>query len=400
MLHIQDEYRRTRAHLSRPRWAPILWTFLLTVPTPGFGQQIIPLLSCVTYQSATNTLQAYFGYASSATTTVHLDVGQQNFFFPGISFRGQPTDFEPGVHDRVFMTSFQISASQPQVTWFLGGTAAIARSEVLRTCDRPRFRGPWTLGGSYDWGELVSHDGWLWAAEGGVPPQSRPAPGTSGLWELWPLGQIGPTGPAGPQGPEGPAGAMGPAGPLGPAGMPGAPGPAGLAGTPGPAGPSGETGSTGPPGLTGAIGPAGPTGANGPAGPQGLQGAQGPQGLQGVAGPDGPPGLAGGPGPQGPTGPPGTPGSPCAVPGPMGPLQAIVAGRAVSFTWGAANAAVDYVAEVGSASGLADLLVTSVVGTGAVTTGPPGRYFVRLWPRNACGVGRASNEVVVSLPAS
>jgi hypothetical protein len=78
-------------------------------------------------------------------------------------------------------------------------------------------------------------------------------------------------------------------------------------------------------------------------------------------------------------------------------LQATTSGRVVRFAWGAADGAVDYVAEVGSASGLSDLLVTSVSGTRVTTTGPPGTYYVRLWPRNACGLGRASNEVVVRL---
>lgn len=81
----------------------------------------------------------------------------------------------------------------------------------------------------------------------------------------------------------------------------------------------------------------------------------------------------------------------------MGILQAAVAGRVVQLSWGAADGAADYVIEVGSASGLSDLLVTSVTGTRLTTTGPAGDYYVRFWPRNECGLGRASNEVVVRL---
>jgi hypothetical protein len=35
---------------------------------------------------------AVFGYVSSFTTAVHIDVG------PGVLFRSQPTDFLPGAH--------------------------------------------------------------------------------------------------------------------------------------------------------------------------------------------------------------------------------------------------------------------------------------------------------------
>jgi hypothetical protein len=67
------------------------------------------------------------------------------------------------------------------------------------------------------------------------------------------------------------------------------------------------------------------------------------------------------------------------------------------MSWGAAQGVADYHIEVGSASGLSDLLVTSTTGTRLTTTGPPGNYYVRFWPRNECGLGRASNEVVVRL---
>ena len=79
----------------------------------------------------------------------------------------------------------------------------------------------------------------------------------------------------------------------------------------------------------------------------------------------------------------------------MGELRASVDGRIVGFEWDPAAGASDYVVEVGSASGLANLLVVPITGIRAVTPAPPGTYFVRLRGRNACGVGSASNEVVV-----
>lgn len=81
----------------------------------------------------------------------------------------------------------------------------------------------------------------------------------------------------------------------------------------------------------------------------------------------------------------------------MGTLRATVLGRNVLLEWGPANAAVDYLIEVGSQSGLSDLLVTSLTGSRILTSAPRDTYFVRLWPRNECGLGRASNEIVVQV---
>lgn len=85
----------------------------------------------------------------------------------------------------------------------------------------------------------------------------------------------------------------------------------------------------------------------------------------------------------------------CVPPGPMGPLSASVSGNLVTFAWGASAGATHYIGEVGSAPGLANLLVGAVGGTSVVAAAPPGTYFVRLRPRNACGTGSVSNEVTV-----
>ncbi len=66
--------------------------------------------------------------------------------------------------------------------------------------------------------------------------------------------------------------------------------------------------------------------------------------------------------------------------------------------WGAAFGASGYVVEAGSGPGLANLAVLNV---GArldyQTPAPPGIYFVRVRGRNDCGVGPASNEVIVQV---
>lgn len=66
--------------------------------------------------------------------------------------------------------------------------------------------------------------------------------------------------------------------------------------------------------------------------------------------------------------------------------------------WGAAFGASGYVVEAGSGPGLANVAVLNV---GArldyQTPAPPGIYFVRVRGRNDCGVGPASNEVIVQV---
>ncbi len=301
------------------------------LPARADAQQIVPVLNCVTFNTSTNTLTGFLGYASSYPGPVIRQVGDDNFFFPGVPDRGQPTEFLPGVHDRVFIVSFQVSVSMPALSWFLDGQSAL-QNDATRACS-PRSRGAWDGATTYAWGDIVVHAGLPWVSNGSG---TFGEPGVSSEWTVWPT-----VAPPGPQGPPGPAG------------------------------------------------PQGPPGASGPQGPPGPPGLPGPPGEQGPAGPPGPQGQ---PGPQGPQGPPG---STCVVPGPMGPLRATVSGRRVSLDWGAANAASDYVIEVGSQSGLSDLLVTSLTGTRILAFAPRGTYFVRLWPRNECGLGRASNEIVV-----
>jgi hypothetical protein len=96
--------------------------------------QIVPLLDCVIYRFDTNTLLAFFGYASTFTTDVTIEVGLQNFFSPGAIFRNQPTVFHPGYHFNEFATSFVVSGSLTQITWFLDGNSIAARNDTSLYC--------------------------------------------------------------------------------------------------------------------------------------------------------------------------------------------------------------------------------------------------------------------------
>jgi hypothetical protein len=89
---------------------------------------------------------------------------------------------------------------------------------------------------------------------------------------------------------------------------------------------------------------------------------------------------------------------PCTSPPNPGMLFFLVAGNDVRFTWTASPTAAGYTLEAGSAPGDASL-ATFPLGdvTSFAASGPPGVYYVRTRPRNACGIGLPSNEVVVTL---
>jgi glucose/arabinose dehydrogenase len=88
----------------------------------------------------------------------------------------------------------------------------------------------------------------------------------------------------------------------------------------------------------------------------------------------------------------------CAPLAPMG-LSQTVSGNTVTLSWTPSAGATGYVVEAGSATGQANL-ATLPVGSNRLDVGgvPSGNYHVRVRATNACGVGAASEEVVVNVP--
>jgi Collagen triple helix repeat (20 copies) len=206
-------------------------------PASGQDPNLLPKLTCVrtTPSDAGRELTAVFGYVNTSGSTIVEDIGENNFFSPGELDRGQPTEFLPGRHPVAFQTSFILSASLTQVTWFLRGETVVASAEPLSW---PRcglsWLGPWrprSLLSSYKVFDVVTHGGRSWVAADDPGPSE---PGAGPEWELLATREAGPPGEQGPPGPTGPTGPAGPTGPPGPAG------PAGLPGSAGPAGPPGD----------------------------------------------------------------------------------------------------------------------------------------------------------------
>ena len=80
-------------------------------------------------------------------------------------------------------------------------------------------------------------------------------------------------------------------------------------------------------------------------------------------------------------------------------LAPSISGANVTLTWNTVAGAISYVLEVGSSSGLANLLALDI-GSAVPSfngVGPPGSYFVRVRARGSCGLGPPSNEVIVLL---
>jgi hypothetical protein len=86
----------------------------------------------------------------------------------------------------------------------------------------------------------------------------------------------------------------------------------------------------------------------------------------------------------------------CNLPTSPAPFSFSQSGPLVTLYWAPSAGASDYVIEVGSASGLSNILVTGVGGgTTLSTIAPPGLYYARMRGRSGCGLGPASNEIVV-----
>lgn len=71
------------------------------------GQNVTPLLDCIEYDAATDTVTAHLGYDSREPNAVsQVLVGNDNRFVPNPANRGQNVLYLPGLHQRAFSVTF------------------------------------------------------------------------------------------------------------------------------------------------------------------------------------------------------------------------------------------------------------------------------------------------------
>jgi hypothetical protein len=103
------------------------------VPADAASDTLVPILDCATVSADGTTETAFFGYTSTFSSPVNVDVGPNNFFTPGALYRGQPTVFNPGNFPHEFATTFSLAAGQSILDWFLNGSDVRA-NEATPTC--------------------------------------------------------------------------------------------------------------------------------------------------------------------------------------------------------------------------------------------------------------------------
>ena len=116
--------------------------FFVTSTVRAQSLQLYPIKDYVTYDSASNTLTAVFGYLNKEGTYLNVPFGSNNIFLPAPFFRGQPTAFFPGIYHNVFSVTFPANS---YVDWTLAETVVHASMEDVSAI---QYQGRLTVGGT------------------------------------------------------------------------------------------------------------------------------------------------------------------------------------------------------------------------------------------------------------
>jgi len=94
-------FRRLRALVL----VPIAALLAALAPTSSASASVgglLPVLDCVSYSAATDTVTGYFGYPNLKSAIITVPLGSENFFTTAPIDRGQPTLFLPGAAHQMF----------------------------------------------------------------------------------------------------------------------------------------------------------------------------------------------------------------------------------------------------------------------------------------------------------
>jgi hypothetical protein len=168
---------------------------LFAISSAAWAQGVSPLLDCVTYDSVTNDVTAFWGYSNPNSTTTQIRQASLNFFDPPPSFHGQPDLFQPGVFHKVFSNTFNLSSTS-SLSWTLSGIKETATNNPATYC--PVDTACWDTNGNGVC-DLSTED-----TNGDGKCDALDCRGRQGLQGPAGLtGSPGQTGPAGPIGPPG-----------------------------------------------------------------------------------------------------------------------------------------------------------------------------------------------------
>jgi hypothetical protein len=95
---------------------------------------VAPFLDCISYDQATNTVTAFFGYVSANSGSVIIKVGPDNEITPGLANRGQPDIYAPGTFHMIWHTSFTLTQFPNGITWTLLGQSVVATNDPNSYC--------------------------------------------------------------------------------------------------------------------------------------------------------------------------------------------------------------------------------------------------------------------------
>jgi hypothetical protein len=106
---------------------------LLLFAGAAMAQSVAPILDCVTFNEAANTVTATWGYVNASSTAVTIPPGNGNTLTPIPGYQGQPTTFQRGEFHDVFQTKFNLGTKSTQ-TWTAGRTPVSATNDPNNYC--------------------------------------------------------------------------------------------------------------------------------------------------------------------------------------------------------------------------------------------------------------------------
>jgi len=88
-----------------------------------------PFLNCY-WDNGDGTYDALVGYNNKNTTAQTILVGSNNRFQPGAQYRGQPTVFQPGIKNNVFVVKASAADVSNGLNWYLTDNTVIISTPV------------------------------------------------------------------------------------------------------------------------------------------------------------------------------------------------------------------------------------------------------------------------------